>query len=193
MGLNSLGLFVGLTNRPTAEINRDHRSRGLLVLDALAAESASAVAARMRETRQDLEGSYNPFHLRYADGSSTYLTWLDERGAQTRELEPGVQVICNRDEDDPGSHKVSGIRASVENIDLGAPLDTVMSGLGAVLGSHADPQSPLENACVHTSEYGTRSSSVLAVGESRSEYFYADGSPCNTKYANYTRLLDEIR
>ena len=42
MGVNASGLFVGLTNRPVAVRDPSARSRGLLVLDALGAETAEA-------------------------------------------------------------------------------------------------------------------------------------------------------
>ena len=70
-------------------------------------------------------------------------------------------------------------------------------GLAAagVLAAHPDPSNPFENPCVHTAEYGTRSSSLLAVaaGERRWRFRHAEGPPCEAKYANLTRLLDEIR
>ncbi len=192
MGLNAAGLFVGLTNRPTADVRRDRRSRGLLVSDALAVASAGEVAKRMKERGEELPGTYNPFHLLYTDGREAYLSWLDEDGARTRALLPGIHVVCNRDEDDPGSNKISRIRESVERIDLAAPIEQILDDLQTVLGSH-ETANPLENACVHREGYGTRSSSVLAVGEGRSAYRYADGSPCNTRYEDINRLLDELR
>ena len=192
MGVNGAGVFVGLTNRPTADIRRDRRSRGLLVSDALAAGSAAEIARELKERGEELPGIYNPFHLLYTDGREAFLTWLEEDGARTRALLPGIHVVCNRDEDDPGSDKVTRIRNSVEQIDLEAPIERILDDLQTVLGSHPT-DNPRENACVHLEEYGTRSSSVIALGEERSAYRYADGAPCKTEYEDYNRLLDELR
>ena len=59
-------------------------------------------------------------------------------------------------------------------------------------GAHPDPSNSLENPCVHRSEYGTRSSTVLAVGPDRRTWRYADGAPCETKYDDFSRLLDDL-
>jgi len=113
MGLNTAGVFVGLTNRATQEAREERRSRGLLVLDALERDTAEAIAADMRE---GLAGMYNPFHLLCADGRSAFLTLLREQGAETRALGPGTHVVCNRDPDDPSSGKTGWIRRAVEAI-----------------------------------------------------------------------------
>ena len=190
MGLNAPGLFVGLTNRPVEVRARDRRSRGLLVLDALGFDKAAGVASEMRE---GLEGAYNPFHMLYADGHETFLTCLRADGAETRRLEPGVHVVGNRDADDPDAQKVRRIQREVDQIDPEAPFDRIVSELTRVLRSHADPERPLENTCVHTPEYGTRSSTILASAGEHRGYWYADGPPCETKFHDLTCLLDSLQ
>ncbi len=189
MGLNARGLFVGLTNRRTPAPQKNRRSRGLLVTEALRRSNAGAVAQDMR---QGLEGTYNPFHLLYTDGRQTFLTRLDERSAETRALEPGLHVVCNRDPADPSSSKVRNIRKAVAQIDLDAPFTRVFDGLAGILAQHGAGD-PLEHACVHTPEYGTRSSAILALGEERWRYWHAEGPPCQAKFRNFTRLLDDLR
>src|SRR5262245_38362910 len=59
LGLNDAGVFVGLTNRPTAKLDAARRSRGLVVADALGCASA----ARAAEAALQLPaGAYNPFN-----------------------------------------------------------------------------------------------------------------------------------
>ena len=190
MGLNAKGLFVGLTNRRTAAARMERRSRGHLVMDALRRPSARAAA---RDMRQGLEGTYNPFHLFYADGKQSYLTCLSENGAETRELAPGVHVVCNRDPADPSSSKTRHIRSAVAELDLDAPFPQIFEGLVRVLSQHRDGPDPLEDPCVHTPDYGTRSSAILALGRERWRYWHAEGPPCQAKFLNFTRLLDELR
>ncbi len=194
MGVNAAGLFVGLTNRATAVRNDKARSRGLLVLDALARPDADAVAGDMTgKSGGSLVGRYNPFHLLAADGRSTHLTVLSAGAAETRTLEPGAHVVCNRGPADPASAKVGAIRRALGEIDPSQPLPALVEALSGLLASHPNPSNPLENPCVHTPDYGTRSSTVLALGDRRWRWWHAEGAPCETKYGNFSRLLDELR
>jgi uncharacterized protein with NRDE domain len=191
MGMNGHGVFVGLTNRPTAAKPAGARSRGLLVLDALAQPRAAAVPVEL-ESQQATR--YAPFNLLAADGRETWLVQRGEGGVQTaRELPPGVHVICNRDPEDPGSTKVARIQGLLAGVDPGLTPSALAKALFGVLGAHPAGSNPLENPCVHTAEYGTRSSSVLLQGARERAYWYADGAPCETKYRDFTALLDDLR
>jgi uncharacterized protein with NRDE domain len=190
MGVNARRLFVGLTNRPVAAKPLGARSRGLLVLDALAQSSAEAVVS---ETERQESVRYAPFNLLSADGNETWLVRRTHEGQTARALDPGIHVVCNRDPEDPSSEKVRRIEKEVAGIELGLPPDRLLQELFRVLRSHPSGSNPFENPCVHTAEYGTRSSSVLFVGESRSAYWYADGAPCETEYRDFTGLLDDLR
>ncbi len=185
MGLNARGLFVGLTNRPVAVRDPSARSRGLLVVDALAAQTASeAVDGLARGER------YSPFNLLAADGRQTWRVRHQDGRLETRRLDPGIHVVCNRDPEDPSSGKVRRIEGMLARLDLSAGLEALVAGLTRVLGAHPEDSNSLENPCVHTSEYGTRSSTVLAVGPEQRTWRYADGAPCETKYRDFSRLLD---
>jgi hypothetical protein len=192
MGVNQRGLFVGLTNRPIEQRNPGARSRGLFVIDALARRDAPSV----RDALGDLAaGTYNPFNLLCADRSRTFVGICSEDRVTVRELEPGVHILCNRDVDDPRSGKIARIGKHLAGLSLAGSFERLFRGLADLLGSHGDPDSPLEHVCVHapTSGYGTRSSAILALGERRWRWWHADGPPCETKYKNYTTLLDDLR
>src|SRR4051812_6070784 len=60
LGLNDLGLFVGITNRAGVALDPSRRSRGALVMDALRAPSAGDLHARLAALDAR---AYNPFHL----------------------------------------------------------------------------------------------------------------------------------
>jgi uncharacterized protein with NRDE domain len=192
MGLNSHGLFVGLTNRPTDERRPGRRSRGLLVIDALRCRGAPEVAADLRRESQQ---AYNPFNLLYADGEVTYVTCQREEGLETLSLGPGCHVLCNHDINDETVPKVAQIKQELDRLDLGAPFGAIFESLADLLRSHADRGRPLDNVCVHARDmgYGTRSSSIWAIGERQRRFWYADGPPCETKYRNFTALLDELQ
>jgi hypothetical protein len=87
---------------------------------------------------------------------------------------------------------VARIQELLGRLDLGAGFEPLLRGLANVLGAHPEPSNLLENPCVHGSEYGTRSSSVVAVGPARRAWRYAEGAPCETKYEDFSRLLDDL-
>jgi uncharacterized protein with NRDE domain len=189
MGVNESGLFVGLTNRRVANLDRSRRSRGLLVRDGLGFRSTRELLAGLEPA---LETRYNPFHLLAADGERTALVSCGADGMRWRELEPGIHVVGNRDEDEAPAGKVSRVRAAAERIDPGAPWEEVAARLNEVLSDHGDPD-PFENACVHSAEYGTRSSALIALGPARRGYWVAEGPPCRAKFTNCSRLLDDLQ
>jgi uncharacterized protein with NRDE domain len=188
MGLNAHGLFVGLTNRPTEARREDRRSRGLLVMDALGRSGAEDVAADMERVPGD---RYNPFNLLAADGRSTWVSTAREDGIETRPLAPGAHVLCNRDVNDPAVSKVARIQRELDRLDLAAPFGRLFEALAALLASHA--ADPFESLCVHADAYGTRSSSIWAIGERSWRLWFSDGAPCANKYLDYTRLLEGLR
>ncbi len=190
MGLNTDGLFVGLTNRATATPSADRRSRGLLVRDALEQRTALELAS---ELETGLEGTYNPFHLVYSYGRDAYLTHLGDHAAATRRLEPGIHVVCNRGEDDPASGKARKIRLVLEAIQLDRSWERVFASLADLLRAHDHSPNPHENPCVHTTEYGTRSSAILCGGGQKPGFWYAPGPPCESKFENVSHLLDPVQ
>jgi uncharacterized protein with NRDE domain len=190
MGVNEHGVFVGLTNRPVAAKPTGVRSRGLLVVDVLGAASAERAGAEFERQRNE---RYAPFNLLATDGREAWLARQTAEGERERRaLAPGIHVVCNRDPGDPSSTKVARLQARLAELDLGAAPEALVTQLFGVLGAHPDPSNPFENPCVHTAGYGTRSSSVLLAGPQRRAYWYADGAPCDTKYRDFTALLDDL-
>ncbi len=189
MGLNSNGLFVGLTNRPVAVRDPAARSRGLLVVDALGRSTAAEAA---QEVERACEQRTTPFNLLVSDGRETFFARMKDDRLETRPMNPGIHVVCNRDPDDPSSGKVRRIETMLGALDPTGDLEALVSGLGALLAAHPHGSNPLENPCVHTPDYGTRSSTVLAVGPRHRTWRYADGAPCDTKYHDFSSLLDEL-
>jgi len=91
LGLNRQGLFVCVTNRRDAMVDPGRRSRGLLVLEALQAQSARGLHQALHELRGD---RHNGFHLVYADLRDAFVTWSDGKSVQQTALAPlRVQVV----------------------------------------------------------------------------------------------------
>lgn len=178
------GTVGALTNLPLAGRDPGRRSRGELPLRLVArGTAAEGVAALVAEARPE---AYNPAWLLCADRESAwYLDWTGAGAAVPVALPPGVHVLENHPIDAP-TPKTEAVRAAVTPL-LGLPADALAAALFAVLGSHAVPHGPslrrpvetLSN-CVHLGPYGTRTATVVRVGEGRPRVDWTDGPPCVT-------------
>jgi uncharacterized protein with NRDE domain len=182
LGVNAAGVFAGLTNRPTTTPDPSRRSRGLLVLDALESPDAPTAVRRLEALA---EGAYNPFNLVVADGRDAFVVGY-ERGPLVTKLAPGVHVIGNSDPA-TSAPKLARLReraraAAHEN------RSDVLEALADLCREHAGAGGPLDDACVHTLRYGTRSSTLLQLGD-RDSLRFADGPPCRTAYEDFSHLL----
>lgn len=184
LGLNDRGVFVAITNRWTdTELSGD-RSRGLVVADCLSAPSARD-AARFAEREID-EVAYEGFNLVIADATNAYvLEWNGQ--LRVREFHPGVHVVVNVGADgqydipagrpDLGTaqaHNADELRAELQP-EPGTSADAWLDRAGETLADHD------AGVCVHADGFGTRSSSLVRVGNDGGvRYDYADGPPCDT-------------
>lgn len=189
LGLNASRVFAGVTNRPAARLDPERRSRGLLLIDALAFPSAAEAAEALERTPA---GAYNPFNLFVADARDAFVATCEEEVA-VRGLAPGPHVIGNADPDDAAVAKVERLLGEARAA-AGLPGRAVLDFLGGVCGRHAGTTRPLDETCIHTPVYGTRSSTLLALGahERDDALRFSDGPPCSTPYVDFTHLLREL-
>jgi uncharacterized protein with NRDE domain len=187
LGLNDAGVFVALTNRPTQRLDATRRSRGLLVADALGRGSATRAA---EAALQFAANAYNPFNLFVADAHHAFAVVYEEK-PRVRMLAPGAHVIGNADPDDIQVPKIARLLGEAEEIARG-PEDAALDALSALCRSHdARGDNAFERTCIHTTDYGTRSSTVLRRGVQREADVlrFASGAPCETAYEDLTPLL----
>jgi uncharacterized protein with NRDE domain len=188
LGINAVGLVVAVTNRRSGPRDPGRRSRGLLVLEALAARNADEAA----EKAEQLEPTtYNAFTLFAADRRrASLVTCLD--APMRLELPPGVHVIDNADPRQP-SAKSERLHKKTEAAASGGAA-FLLDRLGAICRGHDGYGDPLQDACVHAGRYGTRSSALLRLDDAEGEgaLFFADGAPCATEYDDFTPLLREL-
>ena len=185
LGVNAAGLFVGITNRPNPQPDPSRRSRGQVVVDALAAQTAEEAACRALEIAS---GAHNPFNLLLADRDRAF-TVVYEDAPKLQEIGSGVHVIGNADPDARDVPKVGRLFARAERAAAG-PADQVLSALAALCRGH-EGASPREDACIHAGRYGTHSSALLRLrvdGEG-DEFWFADGPPCVAPYEDFSPLL----
>lgn len=167
IGVNEHRLFVAVTNRWGDR--EGERSRGLLVADALATESARDAIDLIE--RELAEYTYAGCNLVIADDTDCVL--LEWDGVIRRhDFNPGTHVVVNEGYDDH-AEKSSVIRNSLE----GETADAWTDSARDVLSDHDT------DTCIHGDGFGTRSSSLITIeSEGDVRYLFADGAPCDTPY-----------
>jgi uncharacterized protein with NRDE domain len=189
LGLSARGIFAAVTNVAGAAPDPSRRSRGLLVLDALEAPTAREAARRAEAAGS---GSHNPFNLFVSDGEDAWC--VSSRGGAPRalRLEPGAHVVGNGALDAEPTPKVARLAQRARQL-VGSALTDALDGLVELCRGHREGE-PLGSACVHTERYGTRSSTLFALGErpDASLFRFAEGAPCETVYGDFTPLLREL-
>ncbi len=186
LGVNARGVLVAITNRFGRPADRSRRSRGELVDRALAHETAAQAADAIAALAAD---DYNAFHLLCVDERQALLVWSDGARMSQSRLQPGLTVITERSlgaaDNQRKQHVLSECRALLE----AGQLDE--AHLADVLRRRDDGS--LDATCVDIPElgYGTRSSTIMRLGERRS-LLHCEGAPCAHDYADMTELLDAL-
>ena len=184
IGYNEPGLLAAVTNRWIP--GDGERSRGLLVDDCLDKRSASDA---LESVESELSRrSYAPFHLLVADGETCHLIVHDGDGEFVhRPLSAGVHIVVNVGADGewfvPEQRPEAGRRQArnAERVreelrpDDGETAAEWTDRAGSVLGDHD------YGVCIHGDGFGTRSSSLIRLGEER-VFEFADGPPCETPF-----------
>jgi uncharacterized protein with NRDE domain len=206
MGATPGGFFAGITNQRTWRVpDASLRSRGEVALNVLSIGSVAAAEGLLRELDAD---QYNDFNLVFGDGDEVRVAYARRgEGVSIEALEPGLYALAN---DRLGSKEFpkAQLVADLSRRVMDAPLEDALRELGRVMGSHELPDertipppptgSPishdvvkrLQAVCVHTSSYGTVSSTLYAAEPGRVlRYAFADGPPCRTEYAPFEALF----
>ncbi len=193
LAVNESGVVAGLTNFPLPEgADPARRSRGELPMLLAQAPSASEAVAHFVATVDPTQ--YNPCWILVGDRSSLhYLDLSPGSGCTVRDLPSGLYVLENSTLDPP-SDKARRVRALLA--ELGRGPGGTLEVLPVVLRDHrpgrpddTSPRPPeLGAACVHTAEYGTRSSALVSVGRSTSppQVWVAEGPPCERAFVEHT-------
>ena len=193
LGINANGVVAGLLNR-RAEEDPDptKQSRGILLLEVLASESAAAACRLLEKSDAD---AYNAFNLLVADAHGAWAVQNKAGAMHVVALERGVHLITNLDINDPTCPKIGRshrlFAAAGESFARDGDRAEFRSALQTILSDHTtafDPRLPdaLGAICVHTPTFGTRSSSLIFANRedaaTRWEHSFADGPPCTTTY-----------
>lgn len=183
LGLNEHGVIAGLTNRCSDGPEPiEARSRGLLCLDALGAESARAAVKLVGDAAA--RQPYNPFSLLVADiDEAWYVSNVDE--PEPVKLQPGWFFLANGPLGDPGDPRVRRAQYLLERntFQITTGFSTPLAALCRDHGETRREDAP-DAICRHGKRSGTRSSSIImGLFAKRFRYWHAEGAPCQTDYA----------
>lgn len=188
LGLNSAGVFVGVTNRFGVARDERRASRGMLVTQALRSHSASALHQALQVTPAHW---FNAFHLFYADRRGAYVTWSDGQALAQEQLAPGLHIITERSLGGDDRARTEMIRARWAQMGGAVPSEEKLAEL---LRIHSED--PVGGTCIHVPElnYGTRSSMILFLGEAlaSTRFLWAEGHPCTSDYTSQEPLVQSL-
>ncbi len=166
LGLSPNGNFSALTNfRRPASFDAKKRSRGDLVVQALATNNASTQQYLTQESKQ-----YNNFNLVF--GQLNNLQAFDSVNKQFVTLTPGFHSVCNGPLDDIWPKMASGIKTlealiSVKTVNI-EQLFSVMTNQDIAEEQHlpdtglsTELELLLSSIFIVSAEYGTRSTAII--------------------------------
>jgi uncharacterized protein with NRDE domain len=180
--VNEHGLFVALTNRAGATLDPGRRSRGQLVVDLARYRTLNDAVVALEGLEAD---DYNGFHLLASDGGDAVRAIDDGLTLTVSRLGRGFALLT---ESSFGARDATR-DANARSVLAGTPdLET----LRHLLGQHGS--NPFASMCIHLPgiDYGTRSSTVLALGGDEPALWFADGPPCTTPWEDQSELLRDV-
>lgn len=190
LALNEHGLLAAITNRRTAEHSDDARSRGLLCRDLAACRTADeALDEAMRQLQAQ---PYNGFNLLLLTRRQAFSLEAGE-AIESNELKPGVHILTNGALNDPHDKRLWRVRRELDELLSHESLPRTWAAHGKRICS-LPAEGSLPAVCFDGGDYGTVSSTVVAVTDptTESEYHFAAGPPCTTEYTDYSSLASSL-
>jgi uncharacterized protein with NRDE domain len=181
LGLNDWGVMAAVLNRRgSLGPAEGKRSRGELVLEALDHADANAAAEALAALDPH---AYRPFNLVVADATAAF--WIRHGGDEnivTRPIGEGLTMLTSGEPNDAACARTRRYRSLFERADLPDPARGDWSTWRLLLGSRASETGEARDAMyiVTDGEYGTRSSSLVALPEDPLEkpvWLFAEGAP----------------
>ncbi|MCA9175948.1 MAG: NRDE family protein [Planctomycetales bacterium] len=189
LGMNQNGLFVGVSNRMKMAAPLAPRSRGVLCRELLRASTAqSAVDMALEELGT---GAYDGANFVIADADSG---WCVHGGDDVNvvELEQGLNIVSNRDLNDPRDERVALARRLLTLQTLDSPVKFLAVASKVFARPPVAPDRP--SMVIRGQMRGTVSSTLISLGKKPRDaiFQYADGSPDEVKYEDYSPMLRDI-
>ncbi|GIW42917.1 MAG: hypothetical protein KatS3mg077_0199 [Candidatus Binatia bacterium] len=195
LGANEYGLVAAVLNRRGVKPpDPRKRSRGRLVSDALELRTIAAAVSYVTSLSPE---AFNPCTILLADAGQAVLLANESHGWQTRDLEPGLHVVTNRESDSlecPRHDRTVELLQPVSSLVKAGNVATMLQRIFEALRDHGEnagaERDPLSVPCVHTEHYGTRSSTVVILDRTAAEVrvFHAVGAPCTGPFRELPAL-----
>jgi len=186
LGINATGLVVAVTNRRKSIPPTKPHSRGLLVRTLLAQPGA---AEAIDEAQRALStNEYDGCNILCVDRERATVLhsgdWL-----RVQPLPSGVHILTNRDVNDLSDARVRFALDRLASREY-STVEQSMSAMRLLCASREEP-TPI---CLHGSERGTVSSTLVALGPTwqESELMHAQGSPDRAGYQDCSGLLHQL-
>ena len=202
LAVNANGRFAAVTNQIALSVPPPGlRSRGHAVLELAAAEDPDAYVAALDPTR------YASMNLMWRGPKGVAIAYARrEQGTlEIERLDRGVHVLCNDRLRAPGFPRCERLLSTIDRALAGDPTwPALIEPLASALADHT--RVPLEEVppshlapelareltanCIHSADYGTRSSALLALAADHViDYRHAFGPPCAAPFVSRMDLL----
>lgn len=186
LGINEVGLFVGITNRFVPQINKRLKSRGELTRMALDGQTPTEVISMFQAVDPT---EYNPFHLVLANKQEAFVLWSDGLKFHQEKLGEGFHIITESSFGAAENKRASYFEKRLQ--ELLKKDDPPLEDFKGLLGEKIEPS--FYGPCISMPEknYGTRSSLVfkIAAFEEENEFYYSDGPPDQGEWVNFKEVL----
>ena len=197
LALRRDGQFAAVTNQRALADRPIHvRSRGLAVRELAGADDRDGYVAALDPR------AYADMNLVWGSAAGVRLAYVRHAGTkEIIDLPRGIHVLTNDRLASPEFPRAAHFEAAVAP-HVRAPWPELVLHLERALGDHsrfeiaAPPHLPADIAreltatCIHTSLYGTRSATIVALEPGRVvHYLHADGPPCTTPFVDQAALL----
>lgn len=189
IGVNRWGLTAAITNLSgIAEKDINKKSRGLIVLRAL---SAPDIDRMLLDFNHIDFSNYNLFQLLVADRNKIATIRYDGE-IKIETFQSGLFILSNWDAlQDVRDFKHSIILSRIDLIPPDADIEAISNHLKNILSIHKGKDMRFQ-ICVHTDNYGTLSSSIIAPFQDRPVFLYSIGPVCKNKFRSYNEDLKNI-
>ncbi len=188
-GINEWGLSVAITNLSgivDKDINK--KSRGLLVLRALGSPDIDRMLTDFKHIDFSL---YNFFQLIAADRNKIAILRYDQE-VKIETYDKGLFILSNWDAiKDVRDYKQSIILSTIDRIPADADFGTILEYMKNILSNHNGKDMRFQ-ICVHTENYGTLSSIIIAPYQDNPVFYYSIGPVCKNKFRSYNEDLRNL-
>ncbi len=189
LGINQNGLFAGKISRRKPGAPPNARSAGQLCREVLRCSSArEAMDMALEELHS---GQYEGANIVIADSECGWVIHATNE-IEVCELQPGLNIIGDRDIDDPRDKRAALAKRLLTLQTLDSPVKFL------AVASKVFARAPLAEGrpsmVIREKDYGTVSSTLISLGQKPRDaiYQYSNGAPNEAKFEDYSPLLRDI-